>query len=232
LLAPGRHKELGRCPGRLRHLFLGLSMLQDGMQVLGGQLQPGPLACRRVMAPHLLIMLTRAGPDRGAAVLDRRPSPVTLTALDAGAISFDQAAAIVVGASIGTTPDWRSGRYWRHNLCQTHQPLPISCSTSLPVCWGLLILPLVSQSHVRHRLLYQYLSRSPGPGGLSQPVHWLGRPPLCLPFYPAFARWYKSWCLTGLLAPGIIWTTACCKCLPWALETTQRTLARAGTTVC
>ncbi len=101
LLAVGLYRELGRALAGFGMLFLGLSMLQDGMQGLAAtfSLAQMPAGCYAAYGIAVLIGLALT------AVLQSSTAAIamTLTALDAGAISFDQAAALVIGAAIGTT---------------------------------------------------------------------------------------------------------------------------------
>lgn len=101
LLGKGRSKELGRALAGFGILFLGLSTLQQGMQGLSDSFSMAHLPAGGYGA-YLIIMLIGLALT---AVLQSSTAAIamTLTALDAGAVSFDQAAAVVVGASIGTT---------------------------------------------------------------------------------------------------------------------------------
>ena len=101
LLGKGRAGDLGRALAGFGMLFLGLSTLQDGMQGLATSFSLAHLPSGGYGA-HLLIMLIGVALT---AVLQSSTAAIamTLTALDAGAVNFDQAAAMVVGAAIGTT---------------------------------------------------------------------------------------------------------------------------------
>src|SRR5690606_25124933 len=101
LLAKGRSRELGLALAGFGMLFLGLTMLQDGMQGLASMFNLSRIPAGGYGA-HLIIVLIGLVLT---AVLQSSTAAIamTLTALDAGAISFDQAAAVVIGASIGTT---------------------------------------------------------------------------------------------------------------------------------
>lgn len=101
LLAVGLYRELGRALAGFGMLFLGLGMLQDGMQGLAAifslaQLPSGGYGAYGI-AVLIGVALTAVLQSSTAAIA------MTLTALDAGAISFEQAAALVIGAAIGTT---------------------------------------------------------------------------------------------------------------------------------
>jgi len=101
LLGKGRSRELGMALAGFGMLFLGLNMLQEGMQGLSGMFQLSSIPAGGVGAYLLIVLIGLAL----TAVLQSSTAAIamTLTALDAGAISFDQAAAVVIGASIGTT---------------------------------------------------------------------------------------------------------------------------------
>ncbi|TFL15414.1 Na/Pi cotransporter family protein [Pusillimonas caeni] len=101
LLGKGRGSELGRALAGFGMLFLGLTTLQDGMQGLAASFSLAHLPAGGYGA-YLLIMLIGLALT---AVLQSSTAAIamTLTALDAGAVNFDQAAAVVIGAAIGTT---------------------------------------------------------------------------------------------------------------------------------
>src|SRR5690606_7260982 len=93
LLGKGATSDLGRALAGFGMLFLGLSTLQDGMQGLAGSFSLAHLPSGGYGA-HLLIMLIGVALT---AVLHSSTAAIamTLTALDAGAVNFDQAAAMV-----------------------------------------------------------------------------------------------------------------------------------------
>lgn len=101
LLTSGHSRELGRALAGFGMLFLGLNMLQDGMQGLAASFSLAHLPTGgygALLATMLVgLVLTFVLQSSTAAIA------MTLTALDAGAVNFDQAAAVVIGASIGTT---------------------------------------------------------------------------------------------------------------------------------
>src|SRR5690606_23740613 len=101
LLAVGLYRELGRALAGFGMLFLGLSMLQDGMQGLAATFSLAQMPAGGYAAYGIAVLIGLAL----TAVLQSSTAAIamTLTALDAGAISFDQAAALVIGAAIGTT---------------------------------------------------------------------------------------------------------------------------------
>lgn len=101
LLVPGRWGELGTAIAGFGILFLGLNTMQDGMQGLSGMLDLARLPSGGFGASLLIMLIGLVM----TAILQSSTAAIatTLTALHAGAINFDQAAAVVVGASVGTT---------------------------------------------------------------------------------------------------------------------------------
>lgn len=101
LLTRGRWAELGMALAGFGLLFLGLNMLQDAMRALSDEFSLARLPAggfgARVAIMLAGVVLTAVLQSSTAAIA------TTLTALHAQAINFDQAAAMVVGASIGTT---------------------------------------------------------------------------------------------------------------------------------
>jgi len=101
LLAKGQATQLGKALSGFGMLFLGLGMLQDGMQGLAESFSLAHLPAGGYGA-HAIILL--AGLALTAMLQSSTAAiAMTLTALDAGTINFDQAAAVVIGAAIGTT---------------------------------------------------------------------------------------------------------------------------------
>lgn len=101
LLARGRWGELGMALAGFGLLFLGLNTLQDAMRALSGEFSLAKLPVgglgARVMIMLAGVVMTALLQSSTAAIA------TTLTALHSQAINFDQAAAMVIGASIGTT---------------------------------------------------------------------------------------------------------------------------------
>ena len=101
LLAHGRWRDMGVAMAGFGMIFLGLSTLQAGMRDLSAMVDLASLPMGGLGA-HTLIMLiglimTIILQSSSAAIA------TTLTALYTQTINFDQAAALVVGAAIGTT---------------------------------------------------------------------------------------------------------------------------------
>lgn len=101
LLAHGRWAGIGLALAGFGLLFLGLDMLQDGMRGLAGVFNLAQLPVGGFWA-HIAVMLIGLALT---ALLQSSAAAIatTLTALHTGTINFDQAAAVVVGAAIGTT---------------------------------------------------------------------------------------------------------------------------------
>lgn len=101
LLIRGRWSNLGLALAGFGLLFLGLDTLQDGMSALASQVSLAELPVggygARLVIMLIGLVLTAIMQSSSAAIA------TTLTALHSNAINFDQAAAMVVGASIGTT---------------------------------------------------------------------------------------------------------------------------------
>ncbi len=101
LLAHGRWRSLGLALAGFALIFIGIEMLQDAMRGLSGVFDLARLPASGLWG-HLLAMIigvvmTVIMQSSSAAVA------TTLTALHAGAINFDQAASLVIGAAVGTT---------------------------------------------------------------------------------------------------------------------------------
>ena len=220
LLAPGRYKELGRALAGFGTLFLGLGMLQEGMQGLEASFSLAHMPTGGYGA-HLLIMLTGLALT---AVLQSSTAAIamTLTALDAGAVSFDQAAAIVVGASIGTTLTGVlvaiGGTIYAKRTAIAYILFNVIAGLL-----GLLILPLFLKAMYTTG---SYINVPPGALGLAA-FHslfiGLGAA-LCLPFTQQFARWVQGLVPDRAARPQHHLDDSLLQVPALALETTQRTL--------
>jgi len=101
LLGHGRYGALGLAVAGFGMIFLGIDTLQEGMQGVSGKFNLAALPSSGWLG-HLLAMgiglvLTVVMQSSSAAVA------TTLTALHTGALNFEQAASITIGAAIGTT---------------------------------------------------------------------------------------------------------------------------------
>lgn len=101
LLAHGRWRALGMALAGFGLIFIGIDTLQAGMQVVARSFDLARLPSGGLQG-HALAMLIGIGLT---VVMQSSSAAVatTLTALHAQAVNFEQAAALVVGAAIGTT---------------------------------------------------------------------------------------------------------------------------------
>jgi phosphate:Na+ symporter len=101
LFARDRWQGLGLALAGFGLIFVGIETLSDGMRGLSETFSPGALPSRGLMANVLLMLIglvmTVLMQSSSAAVA------TTLTGMHTGAVTFEQAAAIVIGAAIGTT---------------------------------------------------------------------------------------------------------------------------------
>ncbi len=101
LLASGRWRSLGLALAGFGLIFIGIETLQAGMQSVSTLFDlrrlPSAGVLGHLAAMALGIVLTVVMQSSSAAVA------TTLTALHAGAVNFEQAASIVIGAAVGTT---------------------------------------------------------------------------------------------------------------------------------
>lgn len=101
LLTRGRMTDLGMAMAGFGLMFLGLDTLQQGMRGLAGAFDLATLPSGGFWATVLTMLIGLAL----TAVLQSSTAAIatTLAALHTQAINFDQAAAVVVGAAVGTT---------------------------------------------------------------------------------------------------------------------------------
>src|SRR5690554_155713 len=101
LLARGRWRHLGTALAGFGMLFVGIDTMQEGMRGTGAQFALEALNAEgwgmRFLAVGAGVIMTVIMQSSTATVA------TTLTALDAGALSFELAAIMVIGAAIGTT---------------------------------------------------------------------------------------------------------------------------------
>lgn len=101
LLGHGRARSVGVALAGFGLIFIGIETLQDAMRGLSGVLNLARLPAGgfwgHLLAMGLGIVMTLIMQSSSAAVA------TTLTALHAGAINFEQAASLVIGAAVGTT---------------------------------------------------------------------------------------------------------------------------------
>lgn len=101
LMTKGRAAAFGLAVAGFGMMFMGLSTLQEGMRGLASAFNFASLPSGGYLASVLIMLFGLAL----TAVLQSSTAAIatTLTALHTQAINFDQAAALVVGAAIGTT---------------------------------------------------------------------------------------------------------------------------------
>jgi phosphate:Na+ symporter len=101
LLARGRWQAMGLALAGFGLIFIGIDNLQLAMQGLSGVFDlaglPSAGLAGHALALGIGLLMTLVLQSSSAAVA------TTLTALHAGAVNFDQAASLVIGAAIGTT---------------------------------------------------------------------------------------------------------------------------------
>lgn len=101
LLAKGRWRSFGTALAGFGLIFIGIETLQEAMGALSGLFTlselPAAGLSHHAMAMLIGVAMTVVMQSSSAAVA------TTLTALHTGTINFEQAAALVVGAAIGTT---------------------------------------------------------------------------------------------------------------------------------
>jgi phosphate:Na+ symporter len=101
LFAGGRLASAGYALAGFGLIFVGISMMQEGMGGLGGIITPEHLPGDTLTGRLQLVLIGTI-----ATVITQSSSAgvaVVLTALHAGAVSFPQGAALVIGMEVGTT---------------------------------------------------------------------------------------------------------------------------------
>ncbi len=105
LLGRGRVAHAGMAMAGFALLFIGIDMLQDGMGAMSSRLSPDDLpgaAAGGLLGRAILVaigcLMTVVVQSSSAAMA------TTLAAVASGAIGLEQAAALIVGQNIGTTP--------------------------------------------------------------------------------------------------------------------------------
>lgn len=101
LLGHGRRATLGTAVAGFALIFLGIDFLQDSMQGLGASIKAADLPSTGLQG-HLLAVAI----GMGLTVLMQSSSAAmaaNLTALHTGTVNFEQAAALAIGAAMGST---------------------------------------------------------------------------------------------------------------------------------
>lgn len=101
LLAKGRLASAGMALAGFGLIFVGIDVLQTGMEGLSGAFDPSGLPARTLSGRLLLVLMGAAM----TVVMQSSSAAVatTLTALHTETIGLEQAAALVIGQNIGTT---------------------------------------------------------------------------------------------------------------------------------
>ncbi len=101
LLTSGRRAAVGTALAGFGLIFVGIDFLQEGMADLAGDIDPGTFRGDTLAGRMLLVgvgvALTVLMQSSSAAIA------TTLSALNAGAIDLNEAAALVIGQNLGTT---------------------------------------------------------------------------------------------------------------------------------
>src|SRR5690606_10539446 len=100
-VAPGKWKSFGLAMAGFGLMFVGIGHLQVAMKDVTASVDfaafPASGLGQRLLIVLVGIVLTVLMQSSGAAIA------TTLTALSANSVNFDQAALVVIGATIGTT---------------------------------------------------------------------------------------------------------------------------------
>lgn len=220
LLARGRGRPLGLALAGFGLIFIGIETLQGGMQDLAGRFDLAVLPATGFMG-HLAamaigIVMTLVMQSSSAAVA------TTLTALHVQVVNFDQAAAMVIGAAIGTTATGAlaaiGGSVSAKRTALTH--ILFNLATGL---LALLLLPAFLWGLA---LAQRYAGLEPGAVSLAafHTAFIAVGVAIFLPFIGTFARWIERLLpergppLTRLLDDSLLAAPAV------ALEATRRTL--------
>jgi phosphate:Na+ symporter len=120
-------------------VFIGLDALQGGMAGLGGKLTPSSFPAPTLLGKVLLVLLgvvmTVVMQSSSAAVA------MTLTALHAGSVGLEQAAAMVIGQNVGSTVTalvaaWSSGSAAARRTALAHVGFNLSAGVVALVILG------------------------------------------------------------------------------------------------
>jgi phosphate:Na+ symporter len=156
LLWRGRWAELGLVLAGFGMLFLGLNTLQEGMHGVANAFNLADLPAGGYGARMVIMIIGLAL----TAVLQSSTAAIamTLTALHTNTINFDQAAAMVIGASIGTTLTGAlvtiGGTVYAKRTALAH--------ILFNLCTGLLAIALLPAFTFAVRLFEKHLGVAPG----------------------------------------------------------------------
>jgi len=101
LISHGRRAALGMAIAGFGLIFLGIDFLQEGMKGVAAGMRPEDLATDGILGTLILfgigVVMTVIMQSSSAA------AATTLAAVHAGSLSFEQAAALIIGQNVGTT---------------------------------------------------------------------------------------------------------------------------------
>ena len=189
LLGRGRMKSLGLALAGFGLIFIGIETLQAGMQGISGVFNLARLPAGGVWG-HVLAMaigmaMTILMQSSSAAVA------TTLTALHTGAVNFEQAASLVIGAAVGTTVTGAlaviGGSVPAKRTALAHVLFNLATGAIAVVLLPLLLWLI--------RLAQQRLGLDAGATSLAafHTVFILVGVAMFLPFAHRFARWIERW---------------------------------------
>lgn len=220
LLARGRMRSFGLAVAGFALVFLGIETMREGMKGLGN-LQAltavSPMEWRgRLMAILMGFLLTILLQSSSAA------AATFLTALDAGSITFEQGALLVIGAAVGTTVKGALVTIGAETAAKRTAAAHIVFNLAAGGM-GLLLLPFV-----RRFLEWRAAAGGPEAGPLALAAfHTLFiavSALIFLPFTDRFSRWMARWLpergspLTAFLDPSVLSVPAV------AIEASRRAL--------
>ena len=220
LLARGRMRSFGLAIAGFALVFLGIETMREGMKGLGN-LQAltavSPMEWRgRLMAILMGFLLTILLQSSSAA------AATFLTALDAGSITFEQGALLVIGAAVGTTVKGALVTIGAETAAKRTAAAHIVFYLAAGGM-GLLLLPFV-----RRFLEWRAAAGGPEAGPLALAAfHTLFiavSALIFLPFADRFSRWMARWLpergspLTAFLDPSVLSVPAV------AIEASRRAL--------
>lgn len=220
LLGRTRWKSFGLALAGFGLLFVGIEFLQEAMSGLSGVFDlaalPGSGFVGHALAALVGFVMTLVMHSSGAAVA------TTLTALHSGAVNFDQAASLVIGAAIGTTVTSALAAVGANVPAQRTALAHVVFNLASGLI-ALVLLPLFLRGVA---LAQAHLGLQPGPASLAAfHTAFIGLGALLfLPFANDFARWIerrlpdRDPVLTRHLDPSVLSVPAV------ALEATRRAL--------
>lgn len=194
LLAKGRWAALGMAAAGFGMMFLGLNTLQEGMRGVSSVFSFSSLPDGGYIARWVTMLIGLAL----TAVLQSSTAAIatTLTALHTGTINFEQAAALVVGAAIGTTVTGALAAMWGRRFTRSERRWPTSSSTWWPALWRLCCCRFsLRPLHGWERTLGWMRARAAWPLSIRCSLAW-GLRCSCPSYCPLRKRW-SACCQSG-----------------------------------